>query len=505
RNPLLTKKTESETIIWDIGDKEEEYPFVKKYPSFKEEPIMFVEDESCPVYDTDNEKDVEPAPEYDFDGDELMYEDEKVCLLNVGESLVIQWVLNVAPSKSIDDDSWHWNNIFRTKCTSKGKVCNMIINEGSCENVVSTYMVEKLALKTVDYPEPYQLTCLKKEISLSIAGGLDHVNHVIRLPLEHEITRAPGVVKPESRGNVNFEIKSQFMRELREDTFFGNKNEDAHDHVDRVLNIGPILGMTPTQALIAIQTMADHSQKWHDRTSSRNVSNNNNTDRLAAIVSKLDILGCDMKKLKENVHAIQVGCQIYEGPHLDKECPLNEEVKQLEEVKYGEFGRFAPFNESNGAKFRIGPPGYYTRTDNRPPYGEKRPSLEEIMNKHQEEPVQRSARVNVMPKNTFKHLRLAKLRNTNMLVEMADMTKKAPLGIIENILVRINKFLFPLDFIIIDKTANETTILGMPFLATIHAEIDVFEKISLGVDNARVSYDMEKKDNNFTTPTEKIL
>ncbi|GJU55871.1 hypothetical protein Tco_1229585 [Tanacetum coccineum] len=67
------------------------------------------------------------------------------------------------------------------------------------------------------------------------------------------------------------------------------------------------------------------------------------------------------------------------GPHLDKECPLNEEVKQLEEVKYGEFRRSAPFNESNGAKFCVGPPGYYIRTDNRPPYGEKRPSLEELL------------------------------------------------------------------------------------------------------------------------------
>ncbi|GJU82724.1 hypothetical protein Tco_1285089 [Tanacetum coccineum] len=164
----------------------------------------------------------------------------------------------------------------------------------------------------------------------SIAGGLDHVNPIIRLPLERGISRAPGVVKPEIRGNVNFEIKSQFMRELREDTFSGNKNEDAHDH-------GPIPGMTPTQALTTIQTMADHSQKWHDRTSSRNVSSSSNTDGLAAIISKLDNLGRDMKKLKENVHAIQVGCQICEGPHLDKECPLNEEVKQLEEVKYGEF------------------------------------------------------------------------------------------------------------------------------------------------------------------------
>ncbi|GKF46748.1 hypothetical protein Tco_0136550 [Tanacetum coccineum] len=137
--------------------------------------------------------------------------------------------------------------------------------------------------------------------------------------------------------------------------------------------------------------MADHSQKWHDGTSSRNISSSSNTDGLAAIISKLDNLGRDMIKLKENVHAIQVGCQIYEGPHLDKECPLNEEVKQLEEVKYREFGRSAPFSGSNGPKFRVGPPGYYTRTDNRPPCGEKRPSLEEIMNKHQEESARRSA------------------------------------------------------------------------------------------------------------------
>ncbi|GJZ95209.1 mitogen-activated protein kinase 9-like protein [Tanacetum coccineum] len=56
RNPLLTKETESEPIIWDIGDEEEEYPFVNDYPSFKEEPIMFLKDESCPVHDTDNEE-----------------------------------------------------------------------------------------------------------------------------------------------------------------------------------------------------------------------------------------------------------------------------------------------------------------------------------------------------------------------------------------------------------------------------------------------------------------
>ncbi|GJS01253.1 retrovirus-related pol polyprotein from transposon TNT 1-94 [Tanacetum coccineum] len=45
-NPLLTKETESELIIWDIRDEEEEYPFVNKYPSFQEEPIVLMEEES---------------------------------------------------------------------------------------------------------------------------------------------------------------------------------------------------------------------------------------------------------------------------------------------------------------------------------------------------------------------------------------------------------------------------------------------------------------------------
>ncbi|GKC69623.1 reverse transcriptase domain-containing protein [Tanacetum coccineum] len=95
--------------------------------------LAFVPDDAGPIYDTDAE------PEIDKPGDELVYPDR-------GEVLVIQRVLNVAVSKSIDDNSWLRNNIFRTKCTSKGKICDMIIDGGSCENVVSTYMVEKIIL-----------------------------------------------------------------------------------------------------------------------------------------------------------------------------------------------------------------------------------------------------------------------------------------------------------------------------------------------------------------------
>ncbi|GKF50732.1 hypothetical protein Tco_0147199, partial [Tanacetum coccineum] len=86
---------------------------------------------------------------------------------------------------------------------------------------------------------------------------------------------------------------------------------------------------TTIQALKAIQTIADHLQKWHDGSSSRSIEGSS-SEGIAAIVNKLENLGRDIKKLKENVHAIKVGCQTCEGAHLDKDCPLNEEVKGME-------------------------------------------------------------------------------------------------------------------------------------------------------------------------------
>ncbi|GJS80962.1 hypothetical protein Tco_0747503 [Tanacetum coccineum] len=151
--------------------------------------------------------------------------------------------------------------------------------------------------------------------------------------------QAPGVVKPKIRGNVNFEIKSQFMRELREDIIsLFNIPGVTHDAV--MLRVFPIT-LTEVAKRTAKQledirnfkqegdetlyqaweryndllykclthdinshqkTRADHSQKWHDGSSSRNIdSGNSNFEGIAVVVNKLDNLSKDMKKLKENV------------------------------------------------------------------------------------------------------------------------------------------------------------------------------------------------------------
>ncbi|GJY94797.1 hypothetical protein Tco_0511158 [Tanacetum coccineum] len=191
--------------------------------------------------------------------------------------------------------------------------------------------------------------------------------------------QAPGVVKPEIRGNVNFEIKSQFMRELREDTFSGNKNEDAHDRIDRFLSIVGLFNI-PRVSKDAVMlrvfpfTFIGAAKRWVDRLALGTI-NTLGISSKRPLSKGTNILRKDTAQALTAISTI-VGCQICEGPHLNKDCPLNEEVKQVEDVRYGEFVRTMPFNENNEGKFRVGPPGFYTKIDNRPPYGERRQSLE---------------------------------------------------------------------------------------------------------------------------------
>ncbi|RDX92176.1 hypothetical protein CR513_25734, partial [Mucuna pruriens] len=50
--------------------------------------------------------------------------------------------------------------VLVTRCLVQGKVCNMILDGGSCTNVASTILVEKINLQTAKHPRPYKLQCL---------------------------------------------------------------------------------------------------------------------------------------------------------------------------------------------------------------------------------------------------------------------------------------------------------------------------------------------------------
>ncbi|PKI40719.1 hypothetical protein CRG98_038900 [Punica granatum] len=101
-----------------------------------------------------------------YDDEENEVEQEDVIYGDQGKALAVQRILK---SAHVEDDKWLRHNIFHTRCTSHGKVCTVIIDSGSCENVVSTTMVEKLHLKVEPHPNSYKLSWLKK-------GNNVHVN-----------------------------------------------------------------------------------------------------------------------------------------------------------------------------------------------------------------------------------------------------------------------------------------------------------------------------------------
>ncbi|GJT47365.1 hypothetical protein Tco_0956080 [Tanacetum coccineum] len=207
-----------------------------------------------------------------------------------------------------------------------------------------------------------------------------------------------GVTRPTINQDTPFELKWQFLKELRDNTFSGSKHKDTNEHIEKVLEIvdlfhipkvtqdqisfepslypsvelqevilfyngldvptrqildskGAIPSKTAADAKIAIQEMAEYSQKWHNGTSSRTRS------RLRTI----------------------------KGPHYTKDCPQKEEGKTLEEAYYTQFG--APYQP--GGQYRAAGPGFYQQNNGNSSYPDRRPSLEESLTKFMAESAKR--------------------------------------------------------------------------------------------------------------------
>ena len=88
------------------------------------------------------------------------------------------------------------------------------------------------------------------------------------------------------------------------------------------------------------------------------------------------------------------------------------------------------------------------------------------------------ASVNLLPYSVYKQLGLGELKPTNITLSLADRSVKIPKGIVEDVLVKVDKFYYPVDFVVLDTepvaggTNQVPIILGRPFLATSNAIIN---------------------------------
>nr|GEU94543.1 hypothetical protein [Tanacetum cinerariifolium] len=198
-----------------------------------------------------------------------------------------------------------------------------------------------------------------------------------------------GVTRPAINQDTQFELKGKFLKELHDNTFIGLEHECANEHIKKILEIvdlfhipkitqdqimlrafpvsltgaasrwlrnqpsgsittweevilfyngldvltrqildskGAIPSKTVVDAKVAIQEMAEFSQKWNNGTSSRSRCIET-YDGLAAIQAQLNNLGQEIKKVNEKVYAAQVGCESCKGLHYTKDCPQRKKEK----------------------------------------------------------------------------------------------------------------------------------------------------------------------------------
>ncbi|GJS35744.1 reverse transcriptase domain-containing protein [Tanacetum coccineum] len=99
--------------------------------------------------------------------------------------------------------------------------------------------------------------------------------------------------------------------------------------------------------------------------------------------------------------------------------------------------------------------------------------------------------INLMPLSIWKKLSLLELTPTQMILKLADRSTTRPADIAEDIFMKVGKFHFPTDFVVVDYVVDPRVplILGRPFLRMARALIDVYgEELTLRVDDEAITF-----------------
>ncbi|KAI0498175.1 hypothetical protein KFK09_021416 [Dendrobium nobile] len=123
------------------------------------------------------------------------------------------------------------NAIFKTKCTISGKVCDLLIDSGCTENIISQSAVNALKLKTTKNPTPYKISWVKRGVEVPVSEMCrvnfsigKHYNcevlcDVIDMDVCHLILGRPwkfdtGVLYDRRTNSYSFEWKNRMLRLL---------------------------------------------------------------------------------------------------------------------------------------------------------------------------------------------------------------------------------------------------------------------------------------------------
>nr|GEU83425.1 hypothetical protein [Tanacetum cinerariifolium] len=285
----------------------------------------------------------------------------------------------------------------------------------------------------------------------------------------------PGVLRHKIANNVNLEIKGQFMKELRDKTVAGNRDNDANEHVQKMLEISDMFNIpgVDQDAIMLIVFPIGGSQEMEGAVTSM-------IDQY--LVPSREAVHPKILKSKQltNLQIKRLGLS-----HLRLQLPSKKVKRQGNKSKKNQIGasvyRKTQCVLLNGFSKQTATEGKRSRNFTLPFLIGSLSDSNALADL--------GASISVMQFSMFKPLGLGNPKPINMLIEMADKSMQTLKGIIENVLVKIDKIIFLVDLVILDIAEDNKVpiILERPLLATAYAKINVFGKqISIEVRDEKI-------------------
>jgi len=113
------------------------------------------------------------------------------------------------------------------------------------------------------------------------------------------------------------------------------------------------------------------------------------------------------------------------------------------------------------------------------------------------------ASINLMPLSMCRRIGEMEIMPTRMTLQLADRSITRSYGVIEDVLVKVQQFTFPADFVVMDieEDFEIPLILGRPFMLTADCVVDMGKgKLEMCIDDQKIKFDLFDAENHLLDP-----
>ncbi|KAG9450307.1 hypothetical protein H6P81_010272 [Aristolochia fimbriata] len=418
--------------------------------------------------------------------------------------------------------------------------------------VQSTPNAQRSAIVRPEVPSNFEI---KPQILLMIQnnyqfGGLSHEDpneHIEKFLEICDTFRFKDVTNEAEHDEQLYEAWERFKELLRKcpnhgiplwmqiETFYNGITVSTRNLIDAAAG-GTMNKKTPNEVYELIEEMSSNMYQYPMERSARGrVAGIQNVDPIVALQAQVESLTNQLSKLHKPSLVAQI-CDVCGGGHPSQECqagrnqgtlPSNSETnpreqikaitlrsgKVLEEQQHTQVEEDTTDQQQDKEREELNQEREVSKqqkqkgnasknlsndainVDTLPyPARAKKDKLEDKFSKFID--IFKKLEINIPFVEALMKLNLGELKETNIMLQFADRSTKKPNGLIEDVLVRIGKFIYPCDFVVLDMEVDWglSLILGRPFLATTAALIDVKQgKLTLRLNDEEIVFDIKQE------------